>query len=113
MKRCKEHCGPVTDVKELYQILSKFSDRDTKKFPRQEIQFQKAMHSRDSQERPSLYKINNLSIDQLTENLSVLLSKDISDDSENVLFSSEDEIMDILLEKPAASDDSTCSCSLG
>ena len=72
------------------------------------------MHSRDSQEHPCLYKIiNNLSIDQLTENLSVLLSKDISDDSENVLFSSEDEIIDILLEKPAASHDSTCSCSLG
>ena len=64
------------------------------------------MHSRDSQERPSLYKINILSIDQLTENLSVLLSKYISDYIENVLFSSEDEIMDFLLEKPAASDDS-------
>ena len=87
-------------------MLSKFSDRDTKKFLRQEIQFQKAMHSRDNQERPSLYKINNLSIDQLTENLSVLLSKDISDNSDNVLFSTENKIMEILLEKPAASDDS-------
>ena len=45
LKRCKEHGGPVTDAKELYQMLSKFSDRDTKKFLRQEIQFQKAIHS--------------------------------------------------------------------
>ena len=34
------------------------------------------------------------------------MSKDISDNSDNVLFSSEEEIIDILLEKPAASDDS-------
>ena len=54
LKRYKEHGGSVTDVKELYQMLSNFSDHDTKKFLRQEIQFQKAMHSRDSQERPSL-----------------------------------------------------------
>ena len=47
LKKCKEYGGPVTNIKELNQMISKFDNRGTKKLLRQEIQFQKAMHSRD------------------------------------------------------------------
>jgi len=105
LKKCKDHGGPVTDIKKLNQMTSKFNERETKKFLRLEIQFQKAMHSRDSQEHPDLYKINNLSVDQLTKNLAALVSDNVGDNSDNVLFSTEDEIMEIL-EKRVISDNS-------
>jgi len=91
LKKCKEHGGPVTDIRELNRMTSKFNEHETKKFLRQEIQFQKAMHSQGSQEHPDLYKINNLFVDQLTENLAALVSDNVGDNSDNVLFSTEDE----------------------
>ena len=106
LKKCKEHGGPVTDIREMNQITSKFNERETKKFLRQEIKFQKAIHNRDSQEHPDVHKINNLFIDQLTENLGALGSDNVGDNSDNVLFSTEDEIMEILLERPVMSDNS-------
>jgi len=66
-------------------MTSTFNECETKKFLRQEIQFQKAMHSGDSQEHPDLYKIDNLFIDQLTENLAALVSDNVGDNSDNVL----------------------------
>ena len=104
LKKCKEHGGPVTDIREMNQITS--NEHEAKKFLRQEIKFQKAIHNRDSQEHPDVHKINNLFIDQLTENLGALGSDNVGDNSDNVLFSTEDEIMEILLEKPVMSDNS-------
>jgi len=34
LKKCKEHGGPVTDLKELHQMTSKFNEHETKKFLR-------------------------------------------------------------------------------
>jgi len=42
----------------------------------------------------------------LTENLAALVFDDVGDNSNHVLFSTEDEIMEILLEKPVTSDNS-------
>ena len=77
-------------------ILSRIYDSpDLKKYLRQELQYQKATHSRDSQERPELYKINALSVEQMHEKLAILLSSDIQDSGVE-LFNTEKEILEIL-----------------
>ena len=76
LKKCKEHGGPVTSISELNQLCLKYNDNDIKKYLRQEIQYQKAAHRRDSQERPGLYKINNLTSEELTEQIALLLATD-------------------------------------
>ena len=71
---------------------------DLKKYLRQELQYQKATHSRDSQERPELYKINALSVEQMHEKLAILLSSDIQDSGVE-LFNTEEEILEILCKR--------------
>ncbi|CAL4100113.1 unnamed protein product [Meganyctiphanes norvegica] len=99
LKKCKEHGGPIMNVVELNEIISNYDAKNVKKFQRQEIQFQKATHKRDSQERPDLYKINNLTIHQLSENLAILLSDGDIHIGNDVIFTTEEEIMEILLHK--------------
>ena len=69
-------------------------DADLKNFLRQELQYHKATHCRDSQEHPFLSRINNLTVVELTE-LTLLLATDEQD--RNILFHTEEEILDILL----------------
>jgi hypothetical protein len=57
------HGGPITSVNELERFVKSHKDNEAKKFLRQEIQFQKTMHTRDIQERADLYKINCLSVE--------------------------------------------------
>ena len=55
------------------------------------------MHVRDAQERPDIYKVNALTIDQMKINLMVLFARDDEVNNEgHVLFHTEDEIMDLL-----------------
>ena len=66
---------------------------------RQEIGFQKLLHPVDAKERPHLYKMNELTCEQLTENITILLDSTIDATEEEVLFPNEDDIMEILNEK--------------
>ena len=97
LKKCKEHSGRITSISELNQLCSKYNDTDIKKFLRQEIQYQKATHRRDSQERPGLYKSNNLTNEELTEQMALLLATDEQDSG--ILFHTEEEILDIILDR--------------
>lgn len=97
LKKCKEHGGPVTSISELNQLCLKYNDNDIKKYLRQEIQYQNAAHRRDSQERPGLYKINNLTSEELTEQMALLLATDEQDSG--ILFHTEEEIVDIILDR--------------
>ena len=92
--KCKNHGGPLTDIEELQALLAQHENGSLKKYLREEIQYQKAVHHKDSQERPELYKINNLSIAQMSENLLLMLSDQSL--TENLIFATEEEIMDIL-----------------
>ena len=65
---------------------------------RTEMQYQKILHARDAQERPDRYKVNNLSEDQMKVNLMILLARAESEDGEHLLFHTEDEIMELLIE---------------
>ena len=65
-----------------------------KTFLRQEIQYQHFTHHRDAEVRKGLYKVNNVSLEDMIENLIVMLSDEQND--EDVVFSSEEEFMNIL-----------------
>ena len=54
LKKCKEHSGPVTILKELNLFLKSTHKEDKKTFLRQEVQFQKITHKKDSIGRPKL-----------------------------------------------------------
>ena len=66
-------------------------------FLRQEIQYQKATHRRDSQERPGPNTINNLTSEDLTEQMALLLATDEQDSG--ILFNIEEEILDIIVDR--------------
>lgn len=100
LKKCKDHNGPITSIKELNVFLKSVKTKDMKKFLRQEIQFQKITHKRDSIERPELYKVNGLTIEIFSENLAAILAPDtIIDRDETLLFETTDEIMDIITQE--------------
>ena len=108
LNKCKKHGGPVTNELELKNLIKNIKDegqktnssaKDKKLLKttlRTEMQYQKAVHVKDVQERPELYKVNCLTEDQLQANLLVLLTQEEDSDGENVLFHTEDEIMELL-----------------
>ena len=65
-----------------------------KTFLRQEIQYQRVTHHRDAEVRKDLYKVNNVSLEDMIENLTVMLSDEQND--KDVVFPSEEEVMNIL-----------------
>ena len=65
-----------------------------KTFLRQEIQYQRVTHHRDAEVRKDLYKVNNVSLQDMIENLTVMLSDEQND--EGVVFPSEEEVINIL-----------------
>ena len=72
-----------------------------KSFQRQEISFKKVMHPVDTKVRPDLYKMNFLTREQLLGNLTILVDSDLSDaDQEEILFPTEDEIIQQILGAP-------------
>ena len=65
-----------------------------KKFLRQEIQYQRVTHHRDAKVRKDLYKVNNVSLEDMIKNLTVMLSDE--QNNEGVVFLSEEEVVNIL-----------------
>ena len=61
---------------------------------RQEIQYQRVTHHRDAKVRKDLYKVNNVSLEDLIKNLTVMLSDE--QNNEGVVFLSEEEVVNIL-----------------
>jgi len=97
LQKCKEHNGPLTNENELNDLVKSFNNiKLLKSALRIELQYQKAIHVRDAQERPELYKVNSLTEDEMKINLMILFSGDSITDSENALFHTEDEIMELL-----------------
>ena len=51
-------------------------ENELKKCLRQEVLFTKYLHPSDARERAHLYKVNEFSVKQFVENLSILLESD-------------------------------------
>ena len=68
-KKCKEHGGSITTLKELNLFLKSTHKEDKKKFLRQEVQFQKITPKKDSIQRSELYKLNGLTLQDVSVNL--------------------------------------------
>ena len=101
LRKCKQHGGPFVNLSEVRDFVNQQKD-DSKQLRthlRQEIGFQKLLHPVDAKERPHLYKMNELTCEQLTENITILLDSTIDATEEEVLFPNEDDIMEILNEK--------------
>ena len=94
LKKCKEHDGPISSIDDLTKLLGKYDEESLKKILRQEIQYHKVFQARDSQERPDIYKVNNLSVEDMSNNLMLMFSHD--ETSTSILFQSQEEIMTIL-----------------
>ena len=54
LKKCKEHGGPITTLKEFSFLLKSTHKEDKKKFLMQEVQCQKITHKKGSIKRPKL-----------------------------------------------------------
>ena len=101
LQQCKKHEGPVLTASELKALVKRCGDDEKrlKSFLRQEVGFKKVMHPVYAQERPDLYKMNFLTREELLENLMILM--DTSLDEEEVLFLTEEEIIDQILAVPS------------
>ena len=87
LKKCKQHKGPLTSVSEL-KVLIDANSPDLKTFLRQEMQYQRVTHYRDAEVRKDLHKVNNVSLEDIIENLTVMLSDE--QNNEGVVFPSEE-----------------------
>ena len=94
LKKCKEQKGPVTSIEELKALVNENSP-NLKSYLRVEVQYKRELHQRDAEVRSNLYKVNRLTVQDLIENLTILLSED-PDADESVIFPCEDEIMDLI-----------------
>ena len=97
LKRCKDHNGPITSLKELAQFVKETPANDLRKFIRQEVIFQRILHEKDGAEHPDLYKVQNYTADQMIENLTILLEQPADTDDDSIVdFPSIDEMMMLL-----------------
>ena len=65
-----------------------------KTFLKQEIQYQRLTHHPDVEVRKDLYKVKNVSLEDMIENLTVMSYDEQND--EGVVFPSEEEVMNVL-----------------
>ena len=101
--KCKQHQGPFTSINEV-KALVKNNPTELKSFLRLEIQYQRVTHPRDAEARKDIYRVNKVSLEEMIENLTLILSDEI-EAQDCIVFPSEDEIMDTLLKKEQASTD--------
>ena len=101
LQKCKSHGGPLTTVEELSELMNKkLPEKDLKSALRLEMQYRQSISIKDVESRPDLYKVNGVIIDEFAMNLSLLLADPVDDNSScDVLFRSEDEILDTLKKK--------------
>ena len=91
---CKQHNSPLSSVDELKTLVVGKSSK-LKSFLRQEMQYQRLTHPKDFEARRELYRVNKLSLEEMIENLTIIFSED-NYVEENIVFPTEDEIMDLL-----------------
>lgn len=97
MKKCKSHNGPFTSIEELQRYVNK-KPKDLQKNLRYEIIFKRQLNSQDFQIRPSLYKVNRMTVDELLTNLTILLATEEVGPHEEIDLPSQEEMMKILRE---------------
>lgn len=68
LKKCKSHHGPFTTIDELTNYVNT-KPKDIQKNLRHEIIFKRQLNYQDFQIRPSLYKVNRTTVEELITNL--------------------------------------------
>ena len=83
-----------TDVNELRGLINTYSGRKhLKTILTKEIQYQRITHQRDATVRHELYLVKSLTVQKMTDNLSLLLGSDSDAAEEVVVFPCENQNM--------------------
>ena len=96
--KCKENGGPTSSTSDVNDMVARITDqKKLKACLRTEVGFQKALHPFDSKERSHLYKMNQLSVEEMIENLLILFDTSTNHEvGEDIEFPTEDEIYELL-----------------
>lgn len=79
LKKCKEWGGPWTEFQEFQASVKKIKDQEKlRKILRTEILYKKLLCPKDFERRKDLYKVNKMTLAQMKENLTVLLSTEVA-----------------------------------
>jgi hypothetical protein len=95
LKLCKTWGGPFTEFPDFEKAWNQPNQQEKhlKKILKSEISFRKITYPRDVVDRPTLYKLNKLSVIDLKTNLSILLST--SFECPIVEIPSEDDVLEM------------------
>ena len=84
---CKKNGGPVASTSDVHNMVARITEpKILKSSLRTEVGFQKALHPFDAQERGHLYKMNQLSVEELIENLLILFDTSASQRWERIFI---------------------------
>ena len=96
-KRAEENGGRIRNIDQLITVLENTSnEKKHMKILRTEIALQKRLHNADYLARPYLYHVNRISVEDMTKNLTTLLTTDEVSGSEPVSFPDNEEVLKIL-----------------
>ena len=96
--KCNENGGPTASTSDVHNMVARITDpKKLKSCLHTEVEFQKALHPFDAKERSHLYKMNDLSVKELIENLLILFDTSTGQEvGEDIHFPTEDEIYELL-----------------
>lgn len=106
MAKCKEHGGPLVQLTELTELVKR-NPSNLKSHLRNEIILRKSLYPSDVKERPELYKVNSLTLEDYILNMSILLESNVPEaevESSVLVFHSDKEIMEMIHRDGAKND---------
>ena len=97
LTKCKEHGGPFVSTEEIEQCLHNIDDDiEKKRILRVEILYCRHSCGSDAQQRPHLYKVNQLSLTKMIINIATLLTNNFVQSLDIPPIPSEDEVVQLL-----------------
>ena len=98
LTRCKKHGGPFASTEKVEQCLHNIIDViEKKRILRVEILYSRHSCSSDAQQRPHLYKVNQISLTKMKVNIATLLTNNFAESLEIPPIPSEDEVIKLSL----------------
>ena len=97
LAKCKKHGGPFISAEEVDQCLKDIKDEiEKKRILRVEILYCRHTSGSDAQQRPHLYKVNQLSLAEMKINIVILLTNSADELSDILPIPCEDEVLKML-----------------
>ena len=97
LAKCKKHGGPFISINEVETNLKVVgSDTEKKRILRAEILYRRHTSTKDFQNRPHLYKVNQLSLIEMKINIATIITNPVSDLKEIPTLPTEEEVMQMI-----------------